>query len=124
MDAREKAYWRRRLCQLNRKKRGAWCLKEFESVASRSALLTGAAQGVGSDKTLLFAHVNNVEDIMGDTKHPGIQEALKRAQASLDGYGQTATEKAKNANYLATQLAKSAPKPRDIKTRWINIYWI
>jgi hypothetical protein len=54
-----------------------------------------------------------VEDIMGDTKHPGIQEALKRAQASLDGYGQTATDKAKNANNLATQLAKSAPKPRD-----------
>jgi hypothetical protein len=54
-----------------------------------------------------------VEDVMGDTKHPGIQKALKEAQTSLDGYGQTATEKAKNANNLATQLAKSAPKPRD-----------
>ena len=50
---------------------------------------------------------------MGDTKHPGIQKALKEAQTSLDGYGQTATDKAKNANNLATQLAKSAPKPRD-----------
>src|SRR5260370_3516753 len=50
---------------------------------------------------------------MGDTKHPGIQKALKEAQTSLDGYGQTATEKAKNANNLATQLAKSAPKHRD-----------
>jgi hypothetical protein len=82
-------------------------------VLRRGPLCWQGQRKVGSDKALLFARVNNVEDIMGDTKHPGIQEALKRAQASLDGYGQTATEKAKNANNLATQLAKSAPKPRD-----------
>jgi hypothetical protein len=38
----------------------------------------------------------------------------------LDGYGQTATEKAKNANSLATQLAKSSPKPRDQRDSYQN----
>jgi hypothetical protein len=56
---------------------------------------------------------------MGDIKHPGIQNALKNAQKSLDGFGQAASKK---GNIAATKFPHMPRDQREAYQDAMNEY--
>jgi hypothetical protein len=64
----------------------------------------------------LFVH--NVEEVMGDTKHPGIQQSLKEAKSRFDVYDDVATRIANRDFTLAVAIKTMSQVPGADKDKY------